>query len=257
MEDSSTHTARKPPTEIRVFDYLDYRAFLRDLYEARRAADPRFSCRFIAQKVGFRSASYFTQVLNGKAGMTPSMALRFAAFLRLDAKESDYLELLVLHQRSKTVKERRRHLERLASLRETTSRRVSREDFQFFERWHHTAILELLFIHPFDGDYRSLAKRLRPPIPTAKAEESIALLRRLGLIREENGLWVRTDARNLTTGEAVESVQVDQFHLSTLQLAARSVERIPRDQRSISSLTMSLSPEGRRKVEAEILHFRR
>ncbi len=243
--------------DVRVFDYLDYRVFLRDLYESRRAVDPRFSCRYIAQKVGFRSASYFTQVLNGKAGMTTDMALRFASFLRLDPKESDYLELLVLHQRSKTVKERRRYLERLSSFRGTTAQIVPQENFKFFEKWHHTAILELLYIKPFDGDHKALAKRLRPSIPTAKAQESIELLLKLGMIRKQGRLLVRTDTRNTTTGEAVQAVQVDQFHTSTLQLAARSIEGIPREQRSLSSLTMSLSPEGRRKVEAEIVNFRR
>lgn len=240
-----------------MYDYLDYRAYLRDLYETRRAADPRFSCRFIAQKVGFRSASYFTQVLNGKAGMTTDMALRFAAFLRLDPKESDYLELLVLHQRSKTVKERRRYLERLSSFRGTSAQVVGRENFKFFEKWHHTAILELLYIKPFDGDFKALGKRLRPSIAAAKAQESIELLLKLGMIRKQGALLVRTDTRNITTGEAVQAVQVDQFHTSTLQLAARSIESIPRADRSLSSLTMSLSVEGRKKIEAEIVNFRR
>lgn len=243
--------------QVRVFDYLDYRSYLRDLYEARRAADPRFSCRFIAQKVGFRSASYFTQVLNGKAGMTTDMALRFAAFLRLDPKESDYLELLVLHQRSKTVKERRRYLERLTSFRGTSAQIVQQENFRFFEKWHHTAILELLYIKPFDGDFKALGKRLRPSIPAAKARESIELLLKLGMIRKQGPVLVRTDTRNITTGEAVHAVQVDQFHASTLQLATRSIDGIGRSERSLSSLTMSLSAEGRRKIEAEIVSFRR
>ncbi len=241
---------------VRVFDYLDYRAYLRDLYETRRAADPRFSCRYIAQKVGFRSASYFTQVLNGKVGMTTDMALRFAAFLCLDPKESDYLELLVLHQRAKSVKEQRRYLERLTTFREATAHLVPPEHFQFFEKWHHTAILELLYIMPFDGDYKALGKRLRPSIPAAKAQESIELLLKLGMVRKEGRLVVRTHAHSTTTGEAVQAVQVDQFHASTLALAARSIEGMARHERSLSSLTMSLSHEGRQQVVAEIVKFR-
>lgn len=242
---------------VRVFDYVDYRAFLRDLYQSRKAADARFSCRFIAQRVGFRSASYFTQVLNGRVGMTTEMALRFAAFLKLEPKEADYLELLVLHQRAKTVKERRRYLEKLGAFRESRADLVPPEHYEYFAKWYHAAVRELLHIRPFDGDAKALGKALRPTIPAAKAQESIDLLLRLGFARKAKGLVVRSDTRNTSTGEAVQAVQVDQFHVATLQMASRSIEGCPRKERSLSSLTMTLSRDGRARVEAEIVEFRR
>jgi uncharacterized protein (TIGR02147 family) len=256
-EKNTTHSFESVPKTVRVFDYLDYRAFLRDLYQSRKAADARFSCRFIAQRVGFRSASYFTQVLNGRVGMTTEMALRFAAFLKLEPKEADYLELLVLHQRAKTVKERRRYLEKLGAFRESRADLVPPEHYEYFAKWYHTAVRELLHIRPFDGDHKALGKALRPSIPAARAKESIELLLRLGLARREKGLVVRSDQRNSSTGEAVQAVQVDQFHASTLQMAARAIEGCPRAERSLSSLTMTLSREGRARVEAEIVEFRR
>lgn len=254
---NTTRSESADPSSVRVFDYLDYRAYLRDLYHSRKAADRRFSCRFIALRVGFRSASYFTQVLNGRVGMTTEMALRFAAFLKLEPREADYLELLVLHQRAKTVKERRRYLEKLGAFRESTADLVPPEHYEYFSKWYHTALRELLHIRPFDGDHKALGKALRPSIPAARAKESIELLLRLGLARGENGLVVRSDHRNSTTGEAVHAVQVDQFHAATLQMAARSIEGCPRNERSLSSLTMTLSPEGKARVEAEIVEFRR
>jgi len=254
---STTRVAGAKTAPVRVFDYLDYRGFLRDLYERRRAEDRRFSCRYIALKVGFRSASYFTQVLNGRSSMTPEMALRFAAFLRLDGREADYLELLVLHDRARGATERRRYLEKLASFREASSRLVPPEHFEFFEKWQHTAIRELLHIAPFRGDYKALGKRLRPSISAAKAKESIDLLLRLGMATKVGGAVVRSDKRSTSTGEAVQSVQVDQFHASTLALAREAIDGMPRDERSLSSLSMTLSGEGRRRVEAEIVEFRR
>lgn len=105
-----------------IFDHLDYRVWLRRVYEESKALDKRFSCRYVASRVGFKSASFFSQVLNGRTELTPSMALRFAAFLKLDARETDYFEALVLCARSTTAVERRRHLGRLASLRDAHAR---------------------------------------------------------------------------------------------------------------------------------------
>lgn len=240
-----------------MFDYLDYRAYLRDLYHTRKAQDSKFSCRYIAQKVGFRSASYFTHVLNGRSTMTSEMAVRFAAFLRLDPREAEYLELLVLHQRAKSLKERRQYLERLATFREALAVRVPPEHFEFYSQWYHTAIRELLYLEPFTGDHAALGRRLRPAISAAKAKASVELLLKLGMAREENGRVVRAHAQSTTTGEAVKSVEVDGFHDSTLQLARASIDGIPRHERALSSLTVTLSSEGRARVESEIVEFRR
>jgi uncharacterized protein (TIGR02147 family) len=252
-------TQKAAPTggPVTVFDYLDYRAYLRDLYHTRKAQDSKFSCRYIAQKVGFRSASYFTQVLSGRSAMTSEMALRFAAFLRLDPREAEYLELLVLHQRAKSLKERRQYLERLGTFREALAVRVPPEHFEFYSQWHHTAIRELLFLEPFTGDHAALGRRLRPAISPAKAKASIELLLKLGMAKKENDLVVRAHAQSTTTGEAVKSVEVDGFHDSTLQLARDSIDGLPREERSLSSLTVTLSKAGRARVESEIVEFRR
>jgi len=105
-----------------IFDFLDYRAYLRRVYDESKALDKRFSCRYVASRVGFKSASFFSQILNGRTELTSSMALRFAAFLKLDAREIDYFETLVLYARAASVSERRRYLGRLASMRETHAR---------------------------------------------------------------------------------------------------------------------------------------
>lgn len=240
-----------------MFDFLDYREFLREVYQRNKAVDPKFSCRYIAAKVGFKSASYFTQVLHGRTDMTPAMALRFAEFLKMERRESDYLELLVLYARSKSATERRCYLEQLAAFRESKARLVPPEHYEFYECWHHTAVRELLYIEPFAGDYAYLAKRIRPAIPVAKARESIELLLRLGMARREGDLVVRSSTQSTTTGEAVRAVQVDQFHTACLQLAQSTIDEMPREERNLSTLTVTLSPAAIERVNQEIGDFRR
>lgn len=242
---------------IRVFDYLDYREFLKDVYHRNKALDAKFSCRYIAAKVGFKSASYFTQVLHGRTDMTPAMALRFAEFLKLERRESEYLELLVLYARSRSATERRCYLEQLAAFRESKAHLVPPEHYEFYECWHHTAIRELLHIEPFAGDHAALARRLRPAISVAKARESIELLVRLGMARREGDLVVRSSGTSTTTGEAVRAVQVDQFHLACLDLAKSTIDEMPREERNLSTLTMTLSAEAIQQVNQEIGEFRR
>lgn len=105
-----------------IFEFLDYREYLRRVYADSKALDKRFSCRYVASHVGFKSASFFSQILNGRSELTSSMALRFASFLKLDARETDYFECMVLYARSASSSERRRHHGRLAALREDRAR---------------------------------------------------------------------------------------------------------------------------------------
>jgi uncharacterized protein (TIGR02147 family) len=255
--ETSTTRKRSPTGLIRVFDYLDYREFLKDVYHRNKALDAKFSCRYIAAKVGFKSASYFTQVLHGRTDMTPAMALRFAEFLKLERREAEYLELLVLYARSRSATERRCYLEQLAAFRESKAHLVPPEHYEFYECWHHTAIRELLHIEPFTGDHAALARRVRPAISVAKARESIELLVRLGMARREDDRVVRSSGASTTTGEAVRAVQVDQFHLACLDLAKSTIDEMPREERNLSTLTMTLSNEAIQRVNQEIGEFRR
>jgi len=105
---SMMRKSRKPAVDI--FDYIDYRRYLEDYYKARKEQDSYFSCRYIAQKVGFRSASFFSQIIKGRSNVSSAMVLRFAQFLKLNKKETDYFETLVQFCQAKTHEEKKGHL---------------------------------------------------------------------------------------------------------------------------------------------------
>ena len=70
--------------EIDVFEYLDYRAFLRDLYLERKERGRGFSYRAFSRRAGLKSPNYLKMVIDGIRNITPAMAERFARALGLD-----------------------------------------------------------------------------------------------------------------------------------------------------------------------------
>ncbi len=241
-----------------VFDYMDYRAFLRDVYQENKARNSAYSCRFIAQKVGFKSASFFSQILNGRSNISLSMAARFAAFLKLKRKEIDFFEALVLFNQAKSHEEKKQGFERLMAFRSSRVRIVGADQYAFYDKWYYTAIRELLHFQPFAGDYEALAKRMSPPIKASEARQAVALLLKLGMIcKNSQGRYVRADAVSSSTGYAAQATAIRNFQLQTLALAGEALERFPRDTRSVSTLTFSLSPKGFKAIEEELSGFRR
>ena len=53
-----------------LFEYFEYRLWLRDAYEARKSRNPAFSHRYIAQKAGFGSSGTFARILDGSRNLS-------------------------------------------------------------------------------------------------------------------------------------------------------------------------------------------
>lgn len=241
-----------------VFDYTDYREFLRDAYRENNDRNPAFSYRYIASKVGFRSASFFSQILKGKSNISVSTAARFAAFLKLKRKEIDFFEALVHYNQAKTHAEKKLAFERLMSFRGSRVKIVGADSYEFYEKWYYTAIRELLWFEPFRGDYDALARKVSPAIKSAEARQTIALLLRLGLAaRDSQGRIVRADSVSSSTGYEASATAIHNFQLQTLSLAGEAIDRFPRDKRSLSTLTFSLSDKGYQAIAEELQGFRR
>ncbi len=61
----------EPPmsTKISVFEYDNYREFLRDSYEYLKAANPKYSYRYFSKSAGFKSSSVMKMIMDGKRNM--------------------------------------------------------------------------------------------------------------------------------------------------------------------------------------------
>jgi uncharacterized protein (TIGR02147 family) len=63
---------------VDVFEYLDYRAFLRDIYLAKKAERRGFSFRAFSRRANLRSPNYLKLVMDGERNLSRAMAERFA-----------------------------------------------------------------------------------------------------------------------------------------------------------------------------------
>jgi uncharacterized protein (TIGR02147 family) len=243
---------------MNIFNYTDYRKYLKDYYKEKKAEDRAFTVRYIARKVGFRSASFFSQLINGRSNMSTELVYKFCRFLELDNKEREYFESLVNYNQAKNHAQKKSLFEKLASFKQSKLRTIDANLYEYYDKWYYSAIRELLYFFPFRGDFRALAKTLNPQIRPTEAERAIMLLEKWGLItKDKNGGYVRSDSRSITTGTEAQSFFINNFQHAVLDLAKGALDRFPRDVRSFSTLTMSLSNNAYRRIEEEISQCRR
>lgn len=242
---------------VNIFDYIDYRQYLRDAYAERRKESAKFSYRFIAGKVGFSSPGFFANVLSGKKDISLKLVLKFAELFRLGRKEKEYFETLVLFNKAGGASEKKEYLDRLLAMRGSRVKKVEAHQWEYFRKWHHTAVRELIALKPFRGDFRALAGMTNPPITVQEARTSIELLERLGLIRKSaDGAYERTDAA-ISAGDEVSQALISAYQVEAMDLAKYAMDHLPSGTRNFSTLTMSVSGPTYEAMLEELRSFRR
>ena len=239
-----------------LFDYLDYRKFLRDFYEEKKKRNYFYSFRYMAQKVGM-DHSLLVKVLLGKRHITSESIRKFTALCGFPAIEAKYFELLVNFEKARSESQSKIYLEKLLSFKRHTSRRIEAYQYEYFKKWYYAAIRSLLDFYEFDGkDYNNLGKRLNPPITESETREAVALLEKLGFVKKNSEGVFKPREAHVSTGEKWHSLAIRNYQKETIALSLSSLERVPKETRDISTITMSITEEGMKEIREIIKECR-
>jgi len=239
-----------------VFDYLDYRDYLRDHYDINKVRSPFFSFRYIAVKTGL-DPSFYVKVLQKQMHLSLKSLPPLISFLGLNKKEGDYFTLLVRFNRARQKDEMRLYFEKIIEFRELRTSTLDAEKYEYFSKWYYVAIRELLSYYQFTGDYKTLGAKLNPPVSEAKAKKAIELLVKLGLLRQNELGRFEQSERFITTGESWNSLAIGNFQKEMLGLAIDAVDRLPKQERETSTVTISTSWKGFKAMKERLCEIRK
>jgi uncharacterized protein (TIGR02147 family) len=243
---------------VEIYEYIDYRKLLKDLYDERKKQSPTFSYRFIAQKVGFTSAGFFTNILQHKRNISAENIFKFARLFKLKRHETEYFELLVLFDQAKNHEQKKYYFEKILASKRSKITLLESRQYEFYSQWYYTAVREIVDIYNFDGgDFSELARRVSPAITMVQAKKAVELLETMGMIKKGADGFYRQSDDFITTGYEAPTVAVTNFLMSTADLAREAIDRYPRDKRSMSTLTFSCSADGFHNIEERLKTFRR
>jgi uncharacterized protein (TIGR02147 family) len=240
-----------------IFEYVDYREYLRDYYDAGKANVSQFSYRYLARLAGFSSPNFFKLVMDGDRNLSNDSINKFAKALKLDRDEKRFFADLVAFDQAETVEERNEAFERVAASRRfRRARRLDSSMFEYLSRWYHPAIRELAALDDFRRDPEWIAQKLSPEVSVEQIEASLELLFDMGLLVEEEDGSISRGEPSLTTGHEVRSLAIGNYHRQMLERAANSIVNVPRELRDISALTVCIDSEKVPEVKERIHAFR-
>ncbi|MCQ2053983.1 MAG: TIGR02147 family protein [Fibrobacter sp.] len=242
---------------INLFEYLNYREFLRDAYEERHAGDWRFSHRYIAEKAGFDS-SMFNKILQGKRNITDRLVSTFAEIFCKDEREKTYFANMVAFNQAKNHSESRQYLEKLVATKECKVENLAKDQFEYFDHWYHAVIRELVTFYPYVGDDAALGLMVRPPITASQVKSSIALLERLSMIKknEQTGFYEQTQGL-ISSGTESYSTAVNSYIQQNLNVAQTALDRFGHTERNLSTLAFGCDENTYKELVEMFRRFRR
>ncbi len=246
---------------VNVFNYTNYRTFLKDYYEFRKQTTPSFSYQIFAENAGFNDKSSIYSIVTGKRNISTNVVYKISKAIELDHSETEYLEMLVSFNQAKTKNERNHFFERLCKIRGKRSnlkqQTFRKDQYDFYSKWYHVMIRSIIEMYEFRGDFKWLASMTNPPITPKQAKESVNLLEKLELVtRTEDGLY-KVAHKNLATGKEILSLAIANFHQECINLASRALNEIPSEQRNISGLTLGISERTYNLILSELQEFQK
>jgi uncharacterized protein (TIGR02147 family) len=241
-----------------VFEYLDYRAFLRDAYELRKARGRGFSFRAFSRMAGLKSPNYLKLIIDGERNLSDEMAPRFAKALGLGVDEARYFVQLVAFNQASSATEREVAYAKLAGFkRYRSAHKLELAHAAYHSQWYIPAVRELAARHDFVAEPEWVAPRLRPPITKDEARQALETLFELELlVRDERGEVAQGEAL-LSTGAETRGHHIATYHRTMMERARASIDEVPSAERDISSLTLCLGPAGLAQIKERIQKFRR
>lgn len=246
----------KSPT-IDVFDYLDFRAFLRDYYTTKKTEGRGFSYRAFSRRAGLRSPNHLKRVTDGERNLTTEMALRYAKTIGITGDSASYFCDLVEFNQAKSATQRNAAYQKLTGFRGyRKAHKLDMAHAAYHATWYLPAICEMVLRPDFREDHAWIAKRLLPPITANEARRAIETLLEIGLLaRNEDGELEQAQTV-MTTGAETRGLHIANYHRAMMERASESIELIAAADRDISSLTFCVGEDGLRRIKRRIQRFR-
>ncbi len=245
---------------INIFEYTDYKLYLRDYYQLQKKNNRNFSYRYFSMKTGV-SPSMLMDIISGRRKLTIPIMKKYADALNLNENERIYFEYMVRFINCRRVKDKNYFFNEMIRQRgKSVIQFMGRDQYEFFSKWYHSVIREIVTLVTFKEDYEWIAKSIYPKLTPAQVKKSIEFLCEIGLLRrDKSGKLIQTD-KAISSDYEVASVALKNFHLRMIEIAGQSIETIPGELREISSLTLGVSSacfeiikERIRQFEEEIL----
>ena len=144
-----TQSKNKPNThQLSIFDYWSTQELLIGWVDEEKSRNAKFSYQYLANKLGLKSKSSIANFLAGRRKITIEILVPLSKTLRLNNKETNYLEALILFETVEDDTQKHYYRDQLLNLKPAEQAyNLERSYTQFLEKWYTQHALRYLLLY--------------------------------------------------------------------------------------------------------------
>lgn len=243
-----------------VFDYLDYREFLKDFYKNQKLINESFSYAAMAQKTKISSRGLLKLIMDGKRNLSSSNLENVISGFSFNKSETNYFQTLVLFNQTKAYEEKNKLYEKLIKFPQR--QRVyplKIEQYNLYSKWYFSVIHELILLKECPQDLEHfchwVTQQLKNKVSLKEAKEARDQLIALGLIKETpNGLSQANPYFKSNSKEEI-NFAIQNFHTQMISESTEAIKK-PIEEREFGSVTLAFSKSDLAKAKEFIKDFK-
>lgn len=240
-----------------VFEFNNYREYLRQYYDFHKEKSATFSYRSFARRAGLNTSDYLKKVIDGKRPITEKKLAPFLRGLKLKGDKAKYFKLMVALEREENPAEQSIILNKMKRLKRAQLKsELDQTHYTLFSHWHAIAIRELVLLPDFEPTPEYVVKKLRRKITRAQAESVLQKLIELGYIQHIDGKWQQSEPM-ITSSDGIVSEAICHVHREMLEITIDSIAKDPIESRSNNALVAAVSKEKLPQLKEKLITFRK
>jgi uncharacterized protein (TIGR02147 family) len=219
---------------------------------ATQARNPGYSLRAFSRRIGLYSSTV-SEILSGRRPVTRKMAARILSGMGTAPDQAQEILQGLGSSRDRALAKRQAKLSGTGEPLEFVQ--VDMDQFHAISDWYYFAILSLADTRDFKDDPAWIAERLG--IKKQDARVALERLERLRMLaRDPETGKLGPTGKQFDTSTDIANISLRKHHYQNLELARRSLDRDPIQERDFSYMNMAVDPAKLPEIKKRVREFR-
>jgi len=241
-----------------IYQYTDFRRFLKDYFEESKMTRKAFSHQYFAMKAGIRSSGFMLHVIKGQRNLTSAVLHKVAHAIGMNASQTEFFEVLVNFNQAKQQHDKDYYLQQMMEKRRMVKTvRLVDKQFEYYSEWRHSAVREIIPIAGKNATPTGIAKLLVPAISPAQVKASLKLLQELGLVRKGKDGYFEITHQYIEGDDPVHRAAIVRFQRQMLHLALESWSNCKASESAAHTLTLAMSEKLAQELRGDFEQFKK
>ncbi len=229
--------------ELQISEYIDYKNFLKKLYQDAKELIPSYSYLLFSEDLGFGKNNSSRLIIIGDRTLTVKAAEKIVTNLQIKGPKKRYFLAMVDFVNNRDANKRDDLYSEMMKCKEKLEKDlvIDSNVLRYIERWYLPILREMTALEEFKNDPKWIQEKLNFPVHLKEIRYAMKSLVELGLVTydEKNDTYKRT-AEKVHSPPELSHMAAVRFHQKMIDLGKDSILRVKQEQREVVAQTIAL-----------------